>query len=68
MVEFERRGLDKVYSKEIEAWKIYIDQKQFAVKLDKQMRAEIKKFRKTLKSWQPEEMKEFVIENIDCLK
>ena len=68
MVEFLRRGLDKVYSKEIEAWKIYIDQKQFAVKLDKQMRAEIKRFRKTLKSWQPEEMKENVIENIDCLK
>ena len=68
MVEFLRRGLDKVYSKEIEAWKIYIDQKQFAVKLDKQMRAEVERFRKTLKSWQPEEMKEFVIENIDCLK
>ena len=64
MVEFLRRGLDKVYSKEIEAWKIYIDQKQFAIKLDKQMRAEIKRFRKTLKSWQPEELKEFVIEYI----
>ena len=60
--------MDKVYVKEIAEWKTYIDQKQFAVKLDKQMMEEIEKFRETIKSWTPKELTEFVIEGLDCLK
>ena len=68
VVEFIKRGLDKTYAKEIKEWKQYIDQKQFAVKLDKQMMEEIERFRGTIKSWSPTELKEFVIEGLDCLK
>ena len=66
--EFLSRGLDKKYSKEIEEWKQYIDQKKFAVKLDKQMRKEIERFRRSIKKWKPEELRGFVIEGLDCLK
>ena len=60
MKEFIARGLDKTYAKEIKAWKKYQREKKFSIKLDKQMRDEIKRFRKTLKSWTPEELKEIV--------
>ena len=66
--EFISRGLDKVYAKEIQEWKVYLDQQKFAIKLDKQMMEEIKRFRGTIKSWSPTELKEFVIEGLDCLK
>ena len=68
MKEFISRGLDKVYVKEIAEWKKYIDEQKFAIKLDKQMLDEIERFRRTLKSWTPKELEEFVIEGLDCLK
>ena len=66
--EFIFRGLDKVYSKEIAEWKKYIDEQKFSIKLDKQMKDEIERFRGTIKSWTPKELTEFVIEGLDCLK
>ena len=60
MKEFIARGLDKTYTKEIKEWKKYLREKKFSKKLDKQMRDEIERFRKTLKSWTPEELKEIV--------
>ncbi len=54
--EFMRRGLDKTYSKEIEEWKKYIDQKKFGIKLDKQMKNEIERFKKNIKGWTPKEL------------
>ena len=66
--EFLSRKLDKVYSKEIEEWKKYIREQKFNIKLDKQMKAEIKRFKKDLKKWTPKELEEFVIEGLDCLK
>lgn len=63
--EFISRGLDKTYSKEIAEWQKYYREKKFAIKLDKQMKDEIKRFRKEIKSWTPEELEEFVIENIN---
>lgn len=62
MKEFLARGLDKTYAKEIAEWKKYMDEKHFAVKLDKQMKAEIERFRKTIERWKPKELEEFVIE------
>lgn len=66
--EFLRRGLDKTYAKEIAEWQEYIDQKKFGIKLDKQMKKEIARFRKTIKKWKTKELEEFVIEGLDCLK
>ena len=66
--EFLRRKLDKVYAKEIEEWKKYIREQKFAIKLDKQMRDEIKRFQKTIKKWTPKELEEFVIEGLNCLE
>lgn len=60
MEEFIRRGLDKVYAKEIEEWKKYKREKKFAKKLDKQMKDEIKRFRKEIKGWEPKELGEIV--------
>ena len=68
MKEFIARGLDKKYSKEIEAWKKYKREQKFAKKLDKQMKNEIERFRKTIKKWKPKELEEFIIEGLDCLK
>ena len=65
--EFIARELDKVYHKEIEAWKKYYREQKFAKKLDKQMREEIKRFQKELKKWKPKELEEFIIEGLDCL-
>ena len=66
--EFISRGLNKTYAKEIAEWKKYIDQKKFGVKLDKQMMKEVERFRGEIQSWSPTELKEFVIEGLDCLK
>ena len=66
--EFISRGLDKTYAKEIEEWKKYKREKKFAKKLDKQMRKEIELFQKELEKWKPEELEEFVIEGLNCLK
>lgn len=63
--EFIARGLDKVYAKEIAEWKKYIDEQKFAIKLDKQMRDEIERFRETIMGWTPKELEEFIIEYID---
>ena len=63
--EFLSRGLDKTYAEDIALWLQYIDQKKFAVKLDKQMKEEIEKFRGSLTSWSPTELKEFVIEGLN---
>lgn len=60
MKEFIARGLDKVYVKEIEDWQKYYREQKFAVKLDKQMKDEIERFQKTIKKWEPKELKEFV--------
>lgn len=68
MKEFIARGLDKVYAKEIEAWKKYKREKKFAIKLDKQMKNEIDRFRKEIKEWTPKELEEIVIEGLDCLE
>jgi len=62
--EFISRGLNKTYAKEIEEWKQYIDQKQFTVKLDKQMIEEIERFRGEIIGWSPTELKNFVIEDL----
>ena len=64
MKEFIARGLDKKYSKEIEAWKKYKREKKFAKKLDKQMKDEVERFRKTLKGYSVPELEEFVIEGL----
>ena len=55
--EFIARGLDKVYIDEIEEWKKYKREKKFAIKLDKEMKEEVKRFRKTIKGWKPKELK-----------
>ena len=68
IAEFLRRGLDKVYSKEIEEWQKYYREQKFAVKLDKQMRDEIDRFTKEIKLWTVPELEEFIIEGLDCLK
>ncbi len=60
MKEFIARGLDKTYAKEIEAWKKYKREKKFAIKLDKQMKEELKRFRKTIKKWEPKELGEII--------
>ena len=63
--EFIARGLDFTYAKEIAEWRKYIDEKRFAVKLDKQMKDEINRFRKTIMIWTPKELEEFVIEYVN---
>lgn len=68
MTEFLRRGLDKLYAEEIKAWKVYLDQKKFAVKLDKQMKAEIERFTKDIQKYSVPELKEIVIEGLNCPK
>lgn len=60
MKEFIARKLDKVYAKEIGEWKKYQREKKFAVKLDKNMKDELKKFEKSIKGWTPKELKEIV--------
>ena len=60
MKEFIARGLDKVYSKEIEEWKKYKREKKFSKKLDKKMKDEIENFKKDIKEWSPKELEEIV--------
>ena len=60
MKEFISRGLDKVYSKEIEEWKKYKREKKFSKKLDKKMKDEIENFKKDIKEWTPKELEEIV--------
>ena len=62
MKEFIARGLDKKHAKEIEEWKKYKREKKFAIKIDKEMRDEIKKFEKNIKGWTPKELEEIVWE------
>ena len=57
MKEFIVRGLDKVYTSEIEEWKKYKREKIFAKKLTKEMKEEVERFRKTIKGWEPEGLK-----------
>lgn len=66
--EFIVRGLDKTYAKEITEWKKYIDEKRFAVKLNKQMKKEIERFKKEIKGWTSKELEDIVWEGLDCLK
>lgn len=66
--EFIARGLDKTYAKEIAEWQKYYREQKFAVKLDKQMKTEIRRFRKEIKGWTPKELEVFVIEGLDQLK
>ena len=68
MKEFIARGLDEVYAVEIEVWKKYMREKKFAIKLDKQMRGEIERFRGTIMSWTPKELEEVVIKGLNCLE
>lgn len=68
MTEFIARGLDKTYAKEIEEWQKYLREKKFAIKLDKQMKVEIRRFQEIIKTWKLKELEEFVIEGLDCLK
>jgi len=65
MKEFLARGLDKTYAKEIKKWKKYQREKKFAIKIDKEMRNEIKKFEKNIKEWTPKELEEIVWEISD---
>ena len=44
MSEFKKRGLDVVYADEIEAWKKCKREKDFEIKLEKQMKEEIERF------------------------
>ena len=60
MKEFIARGLDKVYSKEIEEWKKYQREKKFAKKLNKKMKDEIERFEKDIKEWTPKELEEII--------
>lgn len=60
MKEFIARGLDKTYAKEIEEWKKYKREQKFAIKLDKQMKEEVERFRKTIKKWKPKELGEII--------
>ena len=64
MKEFITRGLDRTYTKEIKEWQKYYREQKFSKKLDKQMKNEIERFRKTIKKWKPDELKEFVIEGL----
>jgi len=58
--EFIARGLDKVYSKEIEEWKKYKKGKKHTKKLNKKMKVEIDRFEKDIKEWTPKELEEIV--------
>lgn len=44
MKEFQKRNLDIKYKEEIEAWFIYLDQKEFGYKLNKLILKEVNRF------------------------
>jgi len=51
MEEFEKQGLHVKYKKEIEAWFVYLDQKEFGYRLNKLILKEVDRFmadRKTI--------------------
>ena len=58
--EFVRRGLDKVYSKEIEEWKKYKREEIYIKDLDKEVEDEMERFKENIKGWTPKELKELV--------
>ena len=58
--EFVRRGLDKVYSEEIEEWKKYKREEIHTKDLDKEMQDEIDRFKENIKGWTPKELEEIV--------
>jgi len=58
--EFVRRGLDKVYSEEIEKWKKYKKGKIYTKNLDKKVKDAIEEFKKDIKGWTPKELEEIV--------
>ena len=60
MEEFITRGLGTKYVGEIKAWQKYYREQKFAKKLDKQMREEVKRFKKDIKNWTPKELEEIV--------
>jgi len=66
--EFIKRGLDKVFTKEIAEWQKYYREQKHTKKLNKEMKKEVERFQKTLEKWTPKELEEFVIEGLDCLK
>jgi hypothetical protein len=44
MDEFVKRGLQKVYKEDIEAWFIYLDQQEFGKELEEQMKNEVERY------------------------
>lgn len=50
MAMFKERGLHIRYKEEIKAWFVYLDQKRFGKKLEKQMLGEIDRFMATKES------------------
>jgi len=60
MKEFIRRGLDKVYSKEIEEWKKYKREEIYTKDLDKEMEDEMELFKENIKGWTPKELEEII--------
>ena len=60
MKEFVRRGLDKVYSEEIEEWKKYKREEIHTKDLDKEMQDEIDRFKENIKGWTPKELEEII--------
>jgi len=50
MNEFLKQGLDVKYKKKIEAWFVYLDQKEFGYKLSKQILEEVNRYTATKKS------------------
>jgi len=60
MKEFVRRGLDKVYVKEIEQWKKYKREEIYTKDLDKEMQDEIDRFKENIKGWTPKELEEII--------
>lgn len=68
VIEFISRGLDKVYAREISEWQKYYREQKFAIKLDKQMKAEIKRFTGEIKGYTVPELEEIVWEGLECLR
>ena len=64
VTEFVRRKLHIKYHREIEEWKKYMREQKFAIKLDKHMRNEIKRFKEEIGKWTIPELEKFVIEGL----
>ena len=50
MDEFKKQGLHIKYKKEIEEWFVYLDQKEFGLKLSKQILEEVNNYMATKKT------------------